>query len=110
MHRNIFHASDPAIQPYMAENRGFCRFWGGWGFCRIFSYIYPIGPVWGLLLGSYKKQLPFGGLLAVAEAGAPALTIDDMKELATSVLVDEVRCPLMETLLVNCFGCFGCFR
>ena len=28
MHRNIFHASDPAIRPYNVKNLGFCRFWG----------------------------------------------------------------------------------
>ena len=53
MHRNIFHAPDPAIRPYMTENQVFADF-GGLGILPYFiPYIYPIGPVWGLLLGSY---------------------------------------------------------
>jgi len=41
MHRNIFHASDPAIRPYMTENIVFCRFWGVRDFAVFYSlYIY----------------------------------------------------------------------
>ena len=58
MHRNIFHASDPAIRPYMAENRGFGRFWGLGILPYFISYIYAIGPVWGLLL---VQGTPKGG-------------------------------------------------
>ena len=54
VHRNIFHAPDLAIRPYMTQNRCFCRFWGGWGFCRIWFPIYiyiPYRPCLGSRAG-----------------------------------------------------------
>jgi len=36
-HRNILHASDPAIRPYMTEHRGVCRFLGGGDFAVFYS-------------------------------------------------------------------------
>ena len=51
VHRNIFHASDPAIRPYIAKKPGLGGF-GGFGDFAVFYSIYiPIDPVWGLVLG-----------------------------------------------------------
>ena len=38
----------------MSQNSGLRQFFGGLRFCRILFHIYPIGPVWGLTLGSYS--------------------------------------------------------
>ena len=53
VHRNIFHASYPAIEPYTATNPGFGGFGGVGDFAVFYSlyiyiyiYIFPIGPVW----------------------------------------------------------------
>ncbi len=51
MHRNMFHASDPAIRPYMAENRGFCRFWGVRDFAVFYSLYISYRPCLGSLGG-----------------------------------------------------------
>ena len=42
----------PAIWPYMTKNSGLGRFLGLGILPYFIPYIYPLGPVWGLTLGS----------------------------------------------------------